>query len=90
MLKVVKFGASWCMPCKQLDKILNELKGDIIGDVKFESYDVESDVDYASKFEIYSLPTTFILDAENDDKILESFVGIKSSSQIRQLINKYK
>jgi len=90
-IRVVKFGASWCLPCKQLDKILKEfVEKEFLGNdsVKFEYYDIESDVEIASKFEINSLPTTFIISDSEDINILYSFVGIKPATQIKEIIYK--
>ena len=39
MLKVLKFSASWCGPCKQLAPIFEQVKSEVSG-VSFQDVDV--------------------------------------------------
>lgn len=49
---VVKFWATWCWPCGQMDKILEWMNSNLI-----YSVDVEKVPDAASKFRIMWVPT---------------------------------
>lgn len=85
MIKVIKFGASWCGPCKMLDPILKELKDEMI-DVEFQFVDVEEDPETTANFGVMGVPRTMIY--KNDERV-EDFAGFKPKSEIYELINKH-
>ncbi len=57
-MKLIKFGASWCMPCKNLESRLNKL--DITIDLF--SYDVEEEVDLTEEWKVRYVPTVILVD----------------------------
>lgn len=62
-MTVLKFGATWCSPCKQLDQIV-----EAIGySDKIQKIDVDTDPDKAKGFGIRSIPTLIKLDAEGNE-----------------------
>jgi thiol-disulfide isomerase/thioredoxin len=61
--KVIKIGASWCGPCKVLDKSLNNFSK-----CNVEKYDVEEvDDDFLSKYNIRNVPVTIIVDESGSE-----------------------
>ena len=72
------FHAEWCGPCKTQDPILDELTEDY-PDVEFEKIDVDEEQDVANEYQVRSLPTLII---ENDDGIVERFVGVTQRDDI--------
>jgi len=86
MLKIIKFGAKWCHPCFQLDEIMNEILSAYNTDVIYVKVDVEEDVDYAEEQQIRSVPTMIF---EHDDKAICKLVGLHSSNEIKEIIDKY-
>lgn len=54
---MVDFGASWCVPCKNMSPIIDKLAKDYSGRVKFVKIDVEKNPIVRDKYEIQSLPT---------------------------------
>lgn len=73
---VKKFSATWCSPCKVYAKTFERVeKMDDFKDVKFEVYDVDSDEgeDLAVKYQIRSVPTTIILD--DDENVIGKIIG---------------
>lgn len=59
-MKVMKFSASWCQPCKTLSKTLDSIKEDL--KLPLEEIDIEEDSDIAVEFGIRSVPTLVKVD----------------------------
>ena len=76
------FYADWCGPCKTQDPILEELKEDW-GDVSFEKINVDEEQDVANEYQVRSLPTLIV---ENDDGIVERFVGVTQRDDLEDAL----
>lgn len=85
-MKILKFSASWCGPCRVFANTFKKVSEmEEYKDIEFKSIDIESDEGelYVEKYNIRSVPTILLLD-ENDDIIyklsgnipLDEFVGI--------------
>jgi thioredoxin 1 len=83
MVKVKKFSATWCGPCRALAPVMNEIKGQF-SNVKFEEYDVDNEVDEVMKYNVTSVPTVII---EKDGVVLERFSGLSSKVAYINAIN---
>jgi thioredoxin 1 len=57
---LVKFGATWCGPCKTMDKALETYATSSSGDVKIVRIDVDSNPDLARHYRVSSIPHTFL------------------------------
>ncbi len=86
MVKVIKFSASWCGPCRMLAPIFDQVRSEISG-VSFTDVDVDASKDLASQYSISSVPTVII---EKDGVVVNRFSGIKPKFEIVNLINQYK
>lgn len=86
-LKITKYGASWCNPCKQLDPVLHELDEEL-NDVEFEFIDIETSEGAAKAGEsgVMGIPRVFIY---KDNEKVEDFSGFKPKEFINELINKH-
>lgn len=80
---LVDFFASWCLPCKQLMPILESIETEF-PNVKFVKFDVESDMEYISKYNIVSVPTVMILDG---DKIVDISKGVKPAEYYKKILS---
>jgi len=83
-VRLKDFYADWCGPCKTQDPILEELE-DEYADVEFEKIDVDSDQETANEYSVRSLPTLVI---ENDDGVVERFVGVTQRDDLEEAINR--
>lgn len=83
-MKIFKFYAEWCGPCKALTKQLDTMNLS----VEVTPIDIENDdQDLTTKFKIRSVPTlVFVDDNENE---LERLTGSQSNSAIENIISKY-
>jgi len=77
------FYADWCGPCKTQDPILDDLE-DEYGEVDFEKINVDEEQDVANEYHVRSLPTLIV---ENDDGIVERFVGVTQADDIEDALN---
>ncbi|ERG90523.1 MAG: thioredoxin [Haloquadratum walsbyi J07HQW1] len=81
-VKLLDFYADWCGPCKTQDPILDELEADY-NEVAFEKIDVDDEQDIANQYEVRSLPTVVI---ENDDGVVDRFIGVTQREDIEAAI----
>lgn len=81
-VRLKDFYADWCGPCKTQDPILEELEEEF-GDVEFEKIDVDQDQETANEYSVRSLPTLVI---ENDDGVVERFVGVTQRDQLEDAL----
>ena len=77
------FYADWCGPCKTQDPILEDLEEDW-GDVEFEKINVDKEQDVANEYQVRSLPTLIV---ENDDGIVERFVGVTQHDDLETALD---
>ena len=76
------FYADWCGPCKTQDPILEELLEDY-DSVELEKIDVDEHQDVANEYQVRSLPTVVV---ENDDGIVDRFVGVTQREDLEQAL----
>ena len=58
-MKVLKFYADWCGPCKAMSKTLET---HYKGDIPVEDIDIDKNTEMAVKFAIRSVPTCVLVD----------------------------
>jgi thioredoxin 1 len=84
MIKLIKFGASYCAPCRAMMPILEELKNKI----EIEDIDVDKvDPIVLTNYKIRNIPVLVLL---KDDKEVWRHVGSISKSDLEKEIEKYK
>ena len=84
MLKLIKFGASWCGPCRSLVPILEELKSRII----IEDIDVdEVDPVVLTNYKIRNIPVLIIT---KDNVEVWRHVGSISKAELENKLKEYE
>ena len=77
------FYADWCGPCKTQDPILEELHDEWGDRFELERIDVDENQDVANSYQVRSIPTLVV---ENDDGVVERFVGVTQREDIEQAL----
>lgn len=57
---VVDFWAEWCVPCKMVAPILQEIAEDYEGKIQVVKVNVDEESELASKYNIISIPTVMV------------------------------
>jgi thioredoxin len=57
---LVDFWAEWCMPCKMVAPVVEEIAKDYDGKLKVGKIDVDSQSDLAARFNVMSIPTLIV------------------------------
>ncbi|ODS36346.1 MAG: thioredoxin [Candidatus Altiarchaeales archaeon WOR_SM1_86-2] len=85
-LVVVDFWAEWCMPCKMIAPVIDELVNELSGKVVFAKINIDEDRAAAAKFGISSIPTLLIF---KNGKPVDKIVGAVPKQQIEEKIQMY-
>ena len=75
-MKLLKFSADWCRPCKVLSKNME----DTDFGVPVEDMDVDQEQVLARSYGVRGVPTVILVDATG--KALKRFSGVKSKADI--------
>ncbi len=84
---LVDFWASWCMPCKMMAPVLNDLADEVSEIAKVAKVDVETNRNTAAAYSIRNIPTLILF---KDGKEINRFVGAKTKAFLQNEINKVK
>ena len=82
---LVDFWASWCMPCKMMAPILNDVAEHATGNVTIAKLNVEQNQSTATKYKVRSIPTMILF---KDGKEMNRIVGVKQKDYVLKEIAK--
>ncbi len=69
---IVDFWAAWCVPCKMIHPILDEIAKDYDGKVKVVKVNVDNQGELASQYNIISIPTLLLF---KDGTVVNQQIG---------------
>lgn len=80
---LVDFWAEWCMPCRALAPVIEELASEFQGKVRFAKVNVDEARSVAQQFGIRGIPTLILF--QNGKKVNE-LVGNQPKEKIKSLL----
>lgn len=82
---LVDFWAEWCMPCKAMAPILEDLASKYKDKVNFKKLNVDQNQQVPSQYKIMGIPTLIMF---KDGVAVDQMVGLGQKAQIENLILK--
>ena len=81
---LVDFWASWCMPCKMLAPVVDQITDEFVNRIKVVKVDIDTNQALAAKFGVRGIPTLLFL--RNGEEI-DRMVGVQPKAAIAQKLN---
>ena len=79
---LVDFWASWCMPCKMLAPIVEQVAEEN-PDIKVGKINVDEEKELAAEFQIMSIPTLIVF---KDGKAVKISSGLRPKEEIEKML----
>jgi thioredoxin 1 len=86
ILTIVDFWAEWCMPCKRIAPILEELAAEYAGKLKLTKLDVDSNPQTPDKYGITGIPTLLVF---RNGKLEDTIVGFLPKDRLVSRLKPY-
>ncbi len=83
MIKVKRFTATWCGPCRQLAPLFDTMQQEY-SNVSFETIDVDHSPEEVQQYMVTSVPTVII---EKDGQLVQRYVGLNPKTTYTNTIN---
>ncbi|GIG34783.1 thioredoxin [Cellulomonas pakistanensis] len=71
---VVDFWAAWCVPCRMVTPVLEELAGVYAGRLRFVAVDTEAEQDLTARYNVVSIPTLYVF---HSGELVRTLVGAR-------------
>ena len=81
-IQVVDFFATWCVPCKMLAPVLEQV-AEANPDVSFYKVDIDEEMALAERFQIMMVPTLLFM---KDGKIIEKSVNVIPAKKLEEIL----
>jgi thioredoxin 2 len=78
---LVDAWAAWCMPCRTIAPVIEELAAEMTGRVRVAKLNVDENPATASRFDLRSIPTLLIF---KDGREIDRIVGVHPKAEIRR------
>jgi thioredoxin 1 len=85
-LSVVDLWAEWCIPCKAIAPVMEELAIEYAGKVAFFKLDTDSNRGTSQKYMVRSIPTLLFF---KDGKVVDTVIGAVPKESIVEVINRH-
>jgi len=83
---LVDFWAAWCVPCKMVAPVLEELSDDYDGKAKIGKVNVDDQGDLAMEYGVSSIPTLVVF---KGGEVVNKHIGAGPKETIENLFKEY-
>jgi len=83
---LIDFWAGWCMPCKMIAPIIDQLADQHVGKVKVAKVNVDESPEIAAKYGIMSIPAVFVF--KGGEKV-DQMIGARPKAQFDEMLGKH-
>lgn len=83
---LLDFYGSWCMPCKMLSSILDDVNKKLGDKLDIVKVDVDDNMELAREYGVLTVPTMLVIIGGEE---VEKVVGFRQEKQVLDLVNKY-
>ncbi|MDA3949151.1 MAG: thioredoxin [Spirochaeta sp.] len=80
---LVDFWAEWCMPCKMMEPVLEELAGEYDGSLSVARVNVDEEGDLAMRYNVVSIPTLLLF---KNGEIVGEHIGAAPKDTILEFV----
>jgi len=78
---LVDFWAEWCMPCRMVAPVIEDLAEEYKGSVTVAKVDIDKESALAARYGIMSIPTVILF---NDGVEVKRFIGVQPKKTYEQ------
>ncbi|MEO0093633.1 MAG: thioredoxin [candidate division WOR-3 bacterium] len=81
VLSIVDFWAPWCMPCRMIAPILEEIASEYAGKIKVGKVNVDNETALATQYSIMSIPALLFF---KEGKVVDQIIGAVPKEHIEE------
>jgi len=81
---LVDFWAEWCMPCRMIAPMVEDLAEEYAGRIKVGKLDTDASRETASKFGIQAIPSLLLF---RGGQVIRKIVGLRSKNELKAEID---
>ncbi|MDI3280706.1 MAG: thioredoxin [Bacillota bacterium] len=83
---LVDFWAAWCMPCRAVAPVIEQLAEEYAGRAKIGKLNVDENPRMAAQFGIMSIPTLLIF---KDGQVVDQIIGAQPKAVLRAKLDEW-
>jgi len=81
---LVDFWAEWCMPCKMIAPVIEDIAKEYAAKIKVGKIDTDANREISMKFGISAIPTLLFF---KDGQVVKKFVGLQQKADLKKAID---
>ncbi len=80
---LVDFWADWCMPCKMMEPVLDDLAAEYEGKLVIVRVNVDEEQDLANRYEVVSIPSFLLF---HNGKVVAEHLGAAPTARMKEML----